>query len=561
MKIKKLILLIVLISSTFVMGVPSSCRADGPQGMFGGAAGCLIIALIIPISIVSSVSDAVDNLLFKFIRIHGKLAMIRRSPIERDQDGRIVKAFIIGRTPIDIRGKTMFVDEGDVCFHKNGSLRSCYTGTETELYIGDNTTVKTWGDVSFYDNGYVREIRNPDISREFTIQGKARFLTTASYGYDEKHFNTVFHRDGSIEQCVIQKPETFNVAGDAVTFPARTRLRFSMEGRLVFAEAPPYEKTDLRFRGTFRPIYGPVYFHDNGRLKSCVFDETSIRNGTHPLKVKGEISFYDNEQINTCILSDIGRLTVNGQKLVFDKKPISFYSNGQIKKGQTPSYFDQSYSHLGISIPLKPMSEISFYASGRIKNLHPDETCSAFLRGIPIRSDHFYGIQFYENGQILSTHVWKSEVFYYRNQWITMETYAGRLLYDLNRNVVAFTHGKNREYLIEGHPIVVPPLNMVTFEDDTMTTLSRVEINPDNILLPEDVVLDTSSLSSNTVIFVKAKTFYNVEKKKGKEILDKEDNMELYAKDVEALMFTDEAEVEIGGKVHVCKPMEWIELR
>lgn len=532
--------------------------------MFGGTTGCLLVALAIPVSIVSFVAEAVDNTLFKFIRIHGKLSMIRRSPIERDQDGHILKAFIIGNTPIDIRGKTMIVNAGEVCFHKNGSLRSCYIGTEAELYIGDNTTVKTWGYVSFYDNGYVREIRNPDTHREFTIQGEARFLTTASYSFNEyfneKFFNTAFHPHGAIEQCVILNPETFNVAGDSITLPALTRLRFSMDGRLVFTQALPHVKTDLHFRGAFRPIYGPVHLHDNGRLKSCVFDETSIRNGEHQLKVKGEISFFDNEQINTCMLSDIARLRVNAQKLVFDKKPISFYRNGQIKKGWTPPNLDQSYSHLGLSIPLKSMSEISFYASGMIKKLHPDETCSLSFREIPIRSDYLYGIQFYENGQILSTHVRKYNSFYYRYKWITMETYAGRLLYDHNQNVVAFTNGKARECMIEGHPIVVPPQHMVAFEDDSIVNLSMVEINSDNILLPEDVVLDTSSLPRDTVIFVKAKTFYNVEKKKGKEDLDKEDTMELYAKDVEALMFTDEAELEINEKTYVCKPMEWIEL-
>ncbi|MBU1168763.1 MAG: hypothetical protein KKD44_04275 [Proteobacteria bacterium] len=99
---------------------------------------------------------------------------------------------------------------------------------------------------------------------------------------------------------------------------------------------------------------------------------------------------------------------------------------------------------------------------------------------------------------------------------------------------------------------------IVAVSEEDLKTVDFVEVDPEDLVLPDTICIKTDSFTYSTVVFVKAKTFFNTENTTYPKGLYEELRMDLAASDIQALMFSDDVVVGIDGKDQVCKAMQWI---
>ncbi len=541
---KNIITFIAVISIIF----PRNSYAQNPYDNMS----CIGWCILVPAYVVTSWWEGIGHLMDDIsdsrtvsIKVNGVKAEFQRNSVKYNEKrkGSILEGKLLKETQINIRGKVVTLMPGEVTFFENGNICKCLI-RESELLIGDNTTVNCSGDLEFYDDQFVKQANlsgdSGENGRMFNIQGKDRSLTGEIY----------FLKTGLVEQCILKSDSTFTIADYTLRLQKLTSVTFNSENKIVYI-VPPYEKSiGIKFKGKFIKISDSIILFENGRLKSCVLsDALNIENGIHKVRVRGIISFYDNEMIEKCKITNPTPLKINGKMLEFEKDgTLSFYKNGVLKSGVITENKKQFYISDKYNIKLKDGSEISFYENGSLKSLHPYNGTEIKAGSVKFLLDDG-SMRFYKEGGVLSLHCTRGAEFYYNGTKLYVNNFSDQLFFNREQELIAFNNDQSENLIVNGKPVFVPYYVKVSYADYDKKTVDYLMINYSQITLPPNVKIADTEYSEYAEIFVKAKDFFN-DKNKDK----------LFANDVQEIMFAEDTIILINGKEHLCEAMTWFKI-
>ncbi len=544
MKLKKYIVSCVL---AVILLLPVQGFSQNPYDKIG----CCGLAILIPVYIITSWIDGIENLIDDIddsrkvnAGVKGVKGSFQRNSVvyKKDRKGEILKGTLVKTIEVTIRGKRMRILPGEIIFHENGSIAKCLI-SQSELYAGNNTVVKCTASVEFYDDESVKStILQEDTDAEsgmFDIQGEKRKLTGG----------ISFYNNGTVEQCRLKNESAFTVADYAVSIPGGTALMF-YENTSLFYIKPVYKKTvSLKYKNEFITLSSGITLHENGKLKHCKLDESIIiQNGRNKLRVKEEISFYDNEMIDECRIVNPVSIKINNNTIEFDKSDngtISFYKNGNVKEGRITKNKKQYYIHKGNRFSLGNGTPVKFYENGTLMSLIPlkDTVLNVgderyLLHNAPVR--------FYKEGGVLSLHSTSGSEFNYQGSKLYVNNYSEELFFNRAQQLIIFNNDRGDFLQINGKSVFVPPYVKVSYTDYNNKIVDYLGLNYKQITLPPDMKITETEDRDDTKIFVKAGNFFTDKNRKS-----------IYADDIREIMFSEDTRITVRGKEILCEAMTW----
>ncbi len=539
---------IIILAVTVSISFPANIYAQN----WGEKDGCCLIAILIPAFIVQSIIDGFDELGDNIddsrtvsVKVNGVKAEFQRNTVDYNEKRKdsILKGKLLKEIKISVRGKTTTILPGEITFYENGNIARCLISS-SELYIGDNTTVRCRDLVEFYDDEFLKSTilleDSEDDMRLFNIQGKERSLTG----------EISFYRNGQIESCLLKKSADFNLTDYSIHLPEKTAISLNENNKIIYIN--PHYKTSImiKYKGKLLQLSEDFSLHENGKLRGCVLsDALNIENGLHKLRVRGRISFYNNEMIQECIITNPTPLRINNSVIEFEKdEKLSFYKNGNLKSGKITSKKKQFYTHNGNRIRVSDGSEIKFYEDGSLSSLCPYDN-SVYKVG----NDSFIlddsSMTFYKDGGVLSLHCATGTEYYYKGTKLYVNNSSDQLFFNREQELIAFNNDEGTDLIVNGKPVFAPYGVKVSYADYDKKTVDYLMINYSQITLPMNVKIADTEHIEYADIFVKAKDFYN-DKNKDK----------LYARNIQAIMFSEDRVILVDGKEQFCEAMKWIKL-
>ncbi len=523
------------------------------QNMYEKVPFCMLWLIGIAATIDQFIKD-INNSRTTGVNINGVKGVFQTNTLVENPalKGAILKGELVKPLETSIHGRGIFIEPGTVDFHKNGTLARCSI-RPSDLLAGGNSTVPCRMYAEFHDDGFLKgTCLDDDSAGSFILQGKSCRIKG----------DVRFYRDGLVSECTLVDAIDAGISNYITKLPADTVLHLNGKHEIIYIH-PPYKKTAaVTFKGESLDLAGDIYLYDNGNIRNCMLTfSISIQNGAHKVKAGKNLTLYDNEMIESCMLIHPVILEINGSTIEFDKSrdsfmgetgsSLEFYKNGKVKCGETTRNRKQFYVHRGKRIYIKDGYWMSFYESGKIKELYPVRMTSLKVgrQELLLAQER---LSFYENGDILSAGIKEGSSFVYQGMRIKTGLYSTQLFFDDKQDVMAFINDSDRIVLNNGKNFKLPRFYAAGYSDYDKGEISFVCINHGNIAVPGNVNLfpdEKNKKNKWTEVFIKADQFYN--DKNGEIVL---------AQGVSEIMFTEDAVIIIDGAECRCRAMEWVKL-